>query len=145
MSEDCLHLSIWVPQHEPAGLQRQQSRRRRDDQPENRKQEIGSSEEHKGEKVERSDGQQVDPENIKGKEQLEDQENIKNKEHLEDKENNNDGGQLEDQEKIKSDEQLEDQDDIKNGEQLENLKNSTSVDNKKENMAVLVWMTSGKN
>jgi hypothetical protein len=109
MAEDCLHLSIWVPQHQPLGHQQHESGRRMEGQrgqPEDQKEATNSSDEY------------------------EDANNAQEEA----------GGQLH-----MSEEQLEDKASMKIKDKLDILANSSGVNNTKEGLAVLVWMTAGKN
>jgi hypothetical protein len=115
MAEDCLHLSIWVPQHQPLGQQQHESRRRMEDQrgqPEDQKEAINSSDEYE----DANHAQEEAGGLTKEKKEL----------HM-------------------HEEQLEDKASMKSEKKLDILENSSGVNNTKEGLAVLVWMTAGKN
>ena len=111
MAEDCLHLSIWVPQQQP----QHESRRRMEGQrgqPEDQKEATNSSDEY------------------------EDANNAQEEA----------GGQTKEKKELHmSEEQLQDKAGMKSEEKLDILENSSGVNDTKEGLAVLVWMTAGKN
>jgi hypothetical protein len=114
MAEDCLHLSIWVPQQQPLGHQQHESRRRMEGQrgqPEDQKEAMNSSDEY------------------------EDANNAQKEA----------GGQTKEKKELYvSEEQLEDAAGMKSEEKIDILENSSGVNDTKEGLAVLVWMTAGK-
>jgi hypothetical protein len=115
MAEDCLHLSIWVPQQRPLGHQQHESRRRMEGQrgqPEDQKEAMNSSDEYE----DANNAQEEAGGKTKEKKEL----------HM-------------------SEEQLEDKAGMKSEDKLDILENSSGVNNTKEGLAVLVWMTAGKN
>jgi hypothetical protein len=115
MAEDCLHLSIWVPQHQPLGHQQHESRRRMEGQrgqPEDQKEATNSSDEY---------------------------EDVNNAQEEA-------GGKTKEKTVLHiNEEQLEDKARMKIKEKLDILENSSGVNDTKEGLAVLVWMTAGKN
>jgi len=114
MAEDCLHLSIWVPQQQLQGHQQHESRRRMEGQrgqPEDQKEAIISSDEYE------------DANNAQ--EEAGGQTKEKNELHM-------------------NEEQLEDNAGMKSEEKLDILANSSGVNDTEEGLAVLVWMTAGK-
>jgi hypothetical protein len=114
MAEDCLHLSIWVPQHQPLDHQQHESRRRTEGQrgqPEDQKDATNSSDEY------------------------EDANNAQEEA----------GGQTKEKKELHmSEEQLEDKAGMKSEDKLDILAKSSGVNDTKEGLAVLVWMTAGK-
>jgi hypothetical protein len=114
MAEDCLHLSIWVPQYQPLGHQQHESRRRMEGQ-------RGQSEDQK--------------EAINSSDEYEDANNAQEEA----------GGKTKEKKELHmSEEQLEDKASMKIKDKLDILANSSGVNNTKEGLAVLVWMTAGK-
>jgi hypothetical protein len=115
MAEDCLHLSIWVPQQQPPDHQQHESRRRMEGQrgqPEDQKEAVNSSDEY---------------------------EDVNNAQEEA-------GGQTREKKELHmSEEQLEDTAGLKSEDKVVIQENSSGVNDTKEGLAVLVWMTAGKN
>jgi hypothetical protein len=114
MAEDCLHLSIWVPHQQPLGHQQHESRRRMEDQ--------------RGQPEKEKDA-------INSSDEYEDANHAQEEA----------GGQTKEKKELHmSEEQLQDKAGMKSEEKLDSLANSSGVNDTKEGLAVLVWMTAGK-